>query len=1076
VLEEEFITQLGITITNRSTGSTATTSTNGSGNYLFDGLIGTSYQVSMKGASGYTLISANPQSTTVTSGGRSTINFQLKKVSPPTPTPTASKSIKGLVYTLGSNNVTQGFAAVKVTIKNLDSGSTTQQSTNSSGNFNFTGLVGTRYNVSIAGPPGYTVSNNNQTVTLPSNGQGTASFRLIKDTSSKSVTGRVYYQDASGNTVGVPGVKVNIINTESNNPDSTTTASTGNYAFSGLTGSRYSVSIVVPSGYSLSSASPLSVTLGSNGQGTASFKLTKGSIPTPVRNVSVTVKAITGGSSSSSPVVDATVTICAAGANTIGGGSALCPNGRTNSSGLVTLSVGANQSVTITATKGTTLRGSTTTSLGTTAKTVQVVLTATNITPIPTTSNSRFTISGTVTSSVDGKPISGIQVRAGEESSGQLFVYNDATTGSDGRYLITTPLPGPLTLRALPTSSSPFQGATSFPTITFNSISGNNITRNFRLTPKTQPRVNLTVKVQAATGIGAPLSQVAVNVCYQIPIVVAGKKIDCELSGTSNGTQRVFKVQPNTTVEIQAIAALEPGKNPSQVKKTVTIGTTDKTEVLTLPLSSNSSFNSKIKMCVYSNGITATPLAANITITGYSTINTGSSGCHDYTFIGGKSLSVKAEATGYAYQIKTIVLSQPTMPTLYFYLDKNTSSNTGVIYGRVRDQKGYSAANVSVTVSKDGSKITETSTNSNGYYITTKLPYGSGYSVTFKGQCFSTNTYWSLSLNAGVVGLNRTLERAVNSSCQDPSGGGSTPSDPPPPSSYPDPDESYPAPEDPGSEVPSIDPDDPYPSVTSAPTPTVKPSTTPKPSVTSKPSTTPKPSSTPKPTVPSNVTLIPTSKPTLTTTQPTPTVAPNQPTPTPELNSIKVDVTLFLHGIGASGDSVNPFPPSCQTNPRNPTVCLSNQHPLRGTRNVTIQVRDEHGEKITERLGTVRYNSAKGSYEGSVYVGDLSDGYYTMTIWSDNYLHESLPEYKNITANQRQLQLSPTTLITGDTNNDNTLNILDYNLIADCYSDFQPPSSCDSSKKLRADLTDDGSVNQSDLNLFLRDFTIQNGD
>lgn len=1061
------VANVGITITNRNTGSTATTSTNGSGNYLFDGLVGNSYSVSMRGASGYTLVSANPQYTTITSGGKTTINFQVKKISVPTPTPKPSKSIKGLVYTLDSSNITHGVAAVKVTIKNLDSGSTAQQSTNTSGNYNFTGLVGTRYNVSIVGPPGYVVSNNNQTVTLGTSGQGTASFRLTKDTSSKSVTGRVYYIDSLGNQVGVNGVPIKIVNTDSNNTDSTKTTSTGNYALPGLAGTHYSVSITVPGGYSAASANPLTVTLGSNGQGTASFKLAKSTTSASrtisgrvyyqnssgtfvgVQSVKVTIENTKSGST-------AFMGTSTTGDYKFGGlvgdsykVSIIVPNGYSTSSAnplTVTLNSNGQATASFRLSKGT---------------------------PTPTPSASRFTISGTVTSSVDGKPISGIQIRAAEESLGQTYVYSDATTGSDGRYTITTPLTGPLTLRALPTSSSPYQGSTSYPTITFSSTSVKSVTRDFRLTPKSQPRVNLTVRVQAATGISAPLSQVAVNVCYQIPIVVNGQKINCELSGTGSGTDRVFKVQPNTTVEIQAFAVLEPGKN-SSVTKTVTIGTTDRREVLTLPLSSGSTstFNSKVKICVYSNGLASVPLAAKLSITGYGSVNTDTNGCHDYTFIGGKSISVKAEATGYAYQTKTIVLSQPTMPTQYFYLDKNTSSNTGVIYGRVVDQKGYSAANISVTVSRDGAVVAETSTNSNGYYITPKLPYASGYSVRFSGQCFSTNTYWSLALNAGVVGLNRTLERAVNSSCQDPTGSGSTPTDPSPPSNYPDPDESYPAPEDPGNEVPSIDPDDPYPSVTSAPTPSTEPNAT----STPKPTATPKPSSTPRPTVTSQVTLIPTATPVVTSSQPTPTFAPGQPTPTPVPSGLSVGVSVFLHGIGASGDTINPNPSPCQANPRDPAKCLSNQNPLRKTRNVMIQFLDDTGKEAATSFGTVTYNSTKGDFEGTINVKDIPDGDYTISLWSDNYLHKLIPGFRSISTDQTSLQLPEIALITGDTNSTNSLNILDFNFIADCYSDFLPNFSCNAQEKQRADLNDDGKINQADINLFLRDFSIQLGD
>ncbi len=68
------------------------------------------------------------------------------------------------------------------------------------------------------------------------------------------------------------------------------------------------------------------------------------------------------------------------------------------------------------------------------------------------------------------------------------------------------------------------------------------------------------------------------------------------------------------------------------------------------------------------------------------------------------------------------------------------------------------------------------------------------------------------------------------------------------------------------------------------------------------------------------------------------------------------------------------------------------------------------------------------------------------------------------------------TLIAGDSNNDNLVNLLDYNMITDCYSDFLPANACaDENKKLMTDLTDDGKVNQFDYNLLLRELGVQAG-
>jgi hypothetical protein len=56
------------------------------------------------------------------------------------------------------------------------------------------------------------------------------------------------------------------------------------------------------------------------------------------------------------------------------------------------------------------------------------------------------------------------------------------------------------------------------------------------------------------------------------------------------------------------------------------------------------------------------------------------------------------------------------------------------------------------------------------------------------------------------------------------------------------------------------------------------------------------------------------------------------------------------------------------------------------------------------------------------------------------------------------------------------MNILDYNILMNCYSDLLPPVNCDALKKGSADLTDDGQVNQYDYNLFLRELNNRGGD
>ena len=90
------------------------------------------------------------------------------------------------------------------------------------------------------------------------------------------------------------------------------------------------------------------------------------------------------------------------------------------------------------------------------------------------------------------------------------------------------------------------------------------------------------------------------------------------------------------------------------------------------------------------------------------------------------------------------------------------------------------------------------------------------------------------------------------------------------------------------------------------------------------------------------------------------------------------------------------------------------------------------------------------------------------------YLRANVPGILTIVAGDTN-EVPTTTLITGDINGDNVINILDYNLLMGCYSDFLPPVSCSSQNEILADITDDGEVNQFDYNLFLRELTSRGG-
>jgi hypothetical protein len=210
-------------------------------------------------------------------------------------------------------------------------------------------------------------------------------------------------------------------------------------------------------------------------------------------------------------------------------------------------------------------------------------------------------------------------------------------------------------------------------------------------------------------------------------------------------------------------------------------------------------------------------------------------------------------------------------------------------------------------------------------------------------------------------------------------------------------------------------------------------------------------------------TATPTPTPTTIPT-PTPTRIPT-PTPTPVPNSTKLSLTVFMHGIGNSGDNANPN-----------NFTLSNKNPLTPNRTIDIQILNSANQIIASASGQITYNSSTGNFKGLIDMGLKipSSGSYNLKAKSPTHLRRLASGIQTITIGQTNV-IPDLTLVAGDINGDNTLNILDYNLLIGCYSDLAPAVSCTTTIKPLADLNDNGAVNQFDYNLFLRELAVQLG-
>lgn len=227
-------------------------------------------------------------------------------------------------------------------------------------------------------------------------------------------------------------------------------------------------------------------------------------------------------------------------------------------------------------------------------------------------------------------------------------------------------------------------------------------------------------------------------------------------------------------------------------------------------------------------------------------------------------------------------------------------------------------------------------------------------------------------------------------------------------------------------------------------TPTLAPTDFPPATSTPGPTSTPEPTSTP---------TLPTDTP-----EPTPTEAP---TPTPVIKSANFIFNVLLHGIGKGGDNAN-------------ASALGNFDPKNKEVTVSVDVYNSENVLVLNKNGYLEFASGSGSFRGSVDMGNtLNDGYYSIKIKIDKFLRASIPGIVYVKAGQ-DTALRSAALVSGDVNNDNIVNILDYNLLMGCYSDLYPAKSCANSNA--PDLNDDGAVNQFDYNLFLRELTTRGGE
>lgn len=189
---------------------------------------------------------------------------------------------------------------------------------------------------------------------------------------------------------------------------------------------------------------------------------------------------------------------------------------------------------------------------------------------------------------------------------------------------------------------------------------------------------------------------------------------------------------------------------------------------------------------------------------------------------------------------------------------------------------------------------------------------------------------------------------------------------------------------------------------------------------------------------------------------PTPTSPPidNPPGITLTPGHTSLSFKLNLQAIGASTSGLN-------DNPANPVRQLEIKIYPVGT-----------DQSVAAASGPITYDNTFKQFKGVIDMGALLAGNYDVKVHTNKYLVKLIPN-QSIKADQPN-DMPTVGLIVGDSNNDNVLDILDYNIVTGpaCFGKDAPfIGGCEA-----ADLNDDGHITIIDANFLFTNFGKQHGD
>lgn len=194
-----------------------------------------------------------------------------------------------------------------------------------------------------------------------------------------------------------------------------------------------------------------------------------------------------------------------------------------------------------------------------------------------------------------------------------------------------------------------------------------------------------------------------------------------------------------------------------------------------------------------------------------------------------------------------------------------------------------------------------------------------------------------------------------------------------------------------------------------------------------------------------------------TSTTPSPTKTPTQiVTPTginasPPAGGASLRIAVTLPAIGTAFNS-------------------DNKNPVRTQRPAQIQLVGAANSAPINASGTLTFNGSE--YAGYVIIPNVAPGNYQIKVRLDGTLYKVIPGVFNLS--DKQSVNTPTVkLVTGDFNQDQVLDLLDYNIMLACV---QKKPACSQAMQILSDLNSDGKITEADYSIFIRQFDIREGD